>query len=212
MADGPRKQSQEPGFFAKLWAITQRGGSAGWLLTTALQALLTWAFIGISKLSEGLPWEHQARQLVLIAIVATWCMALRTIRQRLIELLRTWHIASQGLVAKAQQTASESGIAKIPELLQRSLQGVYVRQSILRLRIIAAGLTMPFFILPIFAAGLAVSLCMQKGAADSEWLGLAAICALISAVVGVYFHWSILPAPAPVRISARKAVLMRPRR
>ncbi|MCZ7647876.1 MAG: hypothetical protein M5U26_21895 [Planctomycetota bacterium] len=214
MSPSPDKHAQSKaapprGWLGRLWAVMQRGGSAGWLLTTAFQGLLTWVFILVARLSAGFPWEHQARQLVLIAIVATWCMALRTIRQRLIELLRSWHAYSRGLIEKAARKAEAATLA--PQYAPKALwQTMYVRKSILRLRIIAAGITMPFFVLPLFLAALAVSLYWAHGATNTEWLSLAACCALLATVVAVYFRWSILLAPA--RVAARRPASTRPRR
>lgn len=190
----PKKPARTPGGGAAL----PRGESGIWLLCTFLQALLTWAFIGISTLSEGWPWERQAKLLVVVAILATWGMALRTIRARLVELARIWHAASKGLLQKA----SESGLHQIPMAL-KGWQARYVNRSILRLRIIAAGITMPFFVLPAFTAAACLSLCWCRGSGEPNLLGLAVFASVLTAIVGVYFHWSILPPAAPVRVDAR---------
>lgn len=179
------------------WRMMHDGGSAGWLITTILQALLTWGFIGISKLAEGFPWEPQAKMLVLVAIVATWCMALRTIRARLLELIRFWRKGSQVLFRKAREQTEEGR----PGFGLKSFHKIYVRKSMFRLRIIAAGLTMPFFILPIFTASLCVALCWYNGRGDFELLGMALVLSVLAAVVGAYFHWTVMP--APVRYSTR---------
>ena len=188
---GPR-----PGPFTRARNAIHRGDSAGWLLCTVLQAVLTWGFIGILKISAGWPWEHQARLLVVVAIVATWCLALRTIHARLVELVRYWHAASKGILKKA----SDSGLHQIPATL-KGWQVRYVQHSIFQLRLIAAGITMPFFILPAFIAAVSVSLCWYRGHSNGGLLGLALLAAVSSAIVGAYFHWSILP--APIEVSAR---------
>jgi hypothetical protein len=189
------------------WRLMHDGGSAGWLITTILQALLTWGFIGISKLAEGFPWEPQAKMLVLVAIVATWCMALRTIRARLLELIRFWRKGSQVLLNKARENAEER-----PGFGLKSFHKVYVRKSMFRLRIIAAGLTMPFFVLPIFTASLCVALCWYNGRGDFEMLGMALVLSVLGAVVGAYFHWTVMPAPARYPVRAGRPVSERMRR
>ena len=214
MADETPKQEPERAapqplrpWYARLWAIVQRGGSMGWLVATIFQALLTWAFMGISELSEGWPWANQAKLLVVIAILATWGMALRTVRARLVELIRSWHMS---VIAKAAQ----GGLGALPKKLLEK-QEKYVNATVLRLRIIAAGITMPFFVMPAFTAMLCFAIAWHSG--KNELVNLALICSAMAVIVPYYFRWSILAAPveapeAPARIAIDRHMPVRLRR
>jgi len=193
-----------PAWLSKFWRLMHRGDSVGWLVVTTLQALLTWSFIGIAKLSEGLPWEPQVKMLVIVAIVATWCMALRTIRVRLVELFRQWNRAPAFILRKA----SESAVQQLPARL-KAWHKDYVRKSVMHLRIIAAGITMPFFILPVFTAAVCVALCWHQGTGDINLLGLAMMLTVMTVVVGAYFHWSVLPPAVHVRTNGRRRNIRR---
>jgi hypothetical protein len=175
--------------------------SANWLVCTVLQGLLTWVFYGLSELSEGRPWEGQARLLVLMAIVATWCMALRTIRARIQELFRFWRMPLK----------DAPGVPRnMPEPVVQAVkqhQAAYARQSVWWLRLIAAGITLPFFILPIFVSAVCVGLCWERSKVDGDFLGLALLLSVLAAIVGAYFYWSVVPdssAPAPARPRERR--------
>lgn len=195
-----------PGFWQRVWAIMHRGDSAGWLLCTSLQALLALGFIGLAKLCEGYPWEPQAKTLVIVAILITWCMALRTIRVRLVELVILAHKASRAILSDV----ADSGLERLKASL-RGHQVSYARQSMLYLRIIAAGITIPFFVLPLFAAGVSVALFYLQGAVDGGFISLALVSAAMALVVGTYFHWSILPQPAVARVRKPISTRMRDR-
>lgn len=182
----PNEQVARP-WYARIWATMHRGGSSGWYLSTAFQALLTWAFIGLARLSEGWPWERQAKLLVIVAIVATWGMALRAIRARLVELVRSWH---KNLVMKA----GGNGLKTLPKKLLENHER-FVKSSMLRLRIIAAGITMPFFVLPVFTAALCLAISCSRHTTDL--VEMAIISAVMAIVVAIYFRWSILATPVP---------------
>ncbi|MBI3828243.1 MAG: hypothetical protein HY291_01920 [Planctomycetes bacterium] len=206
MASQQEPQPQLP-WHSRMRAAMARGGSAGWLIATLLQGLLTWAFIGVSELSAGWPWANQARLLVVIAILATWGMALRTIRARLVELIRVWH---RKLVEKSG-TGGLGAISK--KLLVR--QEKYVHATMTRLRIIAAGITIPFFVMPVFVAVLCFAIAWHSG--KNELVSLAVVCSAMAAVVAYYFRWSILAAPveateAPARIAMDRHIPARLRR
>lgn len=175
-------------------------GSRSWFWTMTLQALCTCAFLGLSTYAQGKPWETHARLIVLMGIVGTWSLALRTIRERLLELMRHWQKASRGLLHKA----SESGRHLIPVPLHKA-QEQYIKACIWRLRIIAAGITIPFFVLPFVWAFVSVSLAFSVGPlADDHW-GVVALFMMVSAfVVAGYFHWAILPLPAPLLVRANQ--------
>ncbi|MCW8131398.1 MAG: hypothetical protein KIS92_13700 [Planctomycetota bacterium] len=194
----PRRPEGPPPapWYLRMWATMQRGGSAGWFLSTMLQAALTWGFIGLARLSEGWPWERQAKLLVIVAIVATWGMALRAIRARLLELVRSWH---KNLVMKAGGTRLKA----LPRTLLENHEK-FVKGSMLRLRIIAAGITMPFFVLPLFTAALCLALTCTRHTFD--FVEMACLSSVMAAVVAIYFRWSILasPAPAAVRPAVRR--------
>jgi len=198
--NGPAPEG-EPRRGGRMRRRLRQAESANWLVCTILQALLTWVFLGLSKLSEGWPWEGQAKLLVLMAIVATWCMALRTIRARIQELFRFWRTPLE----------DAPGVPKnLPEPVVKAVkqyQAVYARQSVWWLRLTAAGITMPFFILPIFVSAVCVGLCWQRSTIDGDFLGLALLLSVLAAVVGAYFCWSIVPdaaAPAPARPRERR--------
>ena len=176
-----------PSWPARLWARMHRGDSVSWLLCTIFQAILTWGFILLSRLSEGWAWEGHAKVLVLIAIVATWVMALRTIRTRILELLRFWRHARKPKGTEADREREER---------MEAVRTAYVRGSMFRLRIVAAGITMPFFVLPAFVSALCVGACLWEGVLDGEFLGFALFLSVLTAIVGAYFHWSVVPLPA----------------
>jgi hypothetical protein len=182
-----------------------RGDSVGWLICTILQGLLTWGFMGLSRLAEGWPWEPQTKTLVLVAIVATWVMALRTIRARIIELLRFWH-ASRKAGAEEAEGADEAQRER--EERRQQVRTAYVKKSMLQLRIIAAGITMPFFVLPAFVSALCVGMCLWKGKMDADFLGFALLLSVLAAIVGTYFHWAMVPLPTAT--STRRVARERP--
>lgn len=188
--------------------------SKSWLWATGLQAASTCLMLAFLKLCEGRPWERHARIIVIIAIAATWSLALRTIRQRLVELMLHWQKASHGLLRKA----SESGRHWIATPMNRSQQE-YIQGSIWRLRIIALGLTIPFFIMPIVWSFISIFVSLQAGPqTENFWAGMALFLMVSAFIVAGYFHWAILPlrlsSPTPVRVfgNQRRLFPMRVRR
>ena len=196
----PPNHHKNPNGGVDPFAPTLAHESKSWLWATGLQALFTCGLLALEKFMEGRAWEHQARMIVVLGIVATWGLALRTIRERLVELMRYWQKASQGLLRRA----SESGMHWIAVPMQDS-QEKYIKAAIWRLRIIAAGLTIPFFVMPVACSLIAVIFSFElKPAAMHEYWSSFAIFTMFSAyVVAAYFHWVIvaLPAPVPVRVS-----------
>jgi len=174
-----------------------RGGSAGWLISTILQAMLTWVFLLISKVSEGQPWEAQTNALVIVAIAATWGLALRCIRARLLELVRGWKRLSQNLLRQARERGTDQ---ELPMAL-RALRDDYVLASMLRLRMVATGLTLPLLCLAVFTAALCLALCGHRG--DTAFLGLGIFMSAIAVIVSTYLHWACLPAPVATRRRTR---------
>ncbi len=200
MNQNSKQPPMQPSFdpFAAPGALSRT--SKSWLIATALQALCTCVLLGLAKYAEGHWWERHARLIMLIGIVATWSLALRTIRERLMELMRHWQKASQGLLRKASESGKHWISVPLSEAQER-----YIKGSIWRLRIIAAGLTIPFFVLPIVWSFIAVFFSMKLGqvAAKDFWVSVAFFTMLSALIVAGYFHWVIVPAPAPVRVSTQ---------
>jgi hypothetical protein len=189
--------------------------STSWLWATGIQAASTCVLLGALKLCEGKHWERHARIIVIIAIAATWSLALRTIRQRLVELMMHWQKASKGLLRKA----SESGKHWISTPMNRQ-QEEYIKGSIWRLRIIALGLTIPFFIMPVVWSFISIFVSLHAGPqAENFWAGMSLFLMVSACIVAGYFHWAILPlrmkaSPMPVRVfgNQRRYFPMRVRR
>ena len=178
-------------------------GTRSWLIATALQALFTCALLTASRWADDKPYEMHARLIVCLGIVATWSLALRAIRERLVELITYWQKTSIGLLKKA----SESGrhLVKMPF---NKVQENYLKGSIRRLRIIAAGLTIPFFALPMMWTFISAFLSIKRhGTTAENWASSACFMLFSALVVAGYFHWAIVPLPiqAPVRVGGKRA-------
>ncbi|MGD0093272.1 MAG: hypothetical protein ABSE73_25435 [Planctomycetota bacterium] len=175
-------------------------GSRSWFWAMTIQALCTCALLGLLACAEGKRWEIHARFIVLIGVVGTWSLALRTIRERLLELMRHWQRASRGLLRKA----SESGRHLLPVPLH-STQDQYIKACIWRLRIIAAGITIPFFVMPFVWSFISVVLALTvEPLTQDYWEGVALFMMVSAFVVAGYFHWAILPLPARVRTNGAR--------
>jgi len=72
--------------WTRVFAVIRSGNSKGWFLLTSLQCALTVALLGTAYLVRGSAWQGEVQVLVTLAIVATWCFALRAIRERILEL------------------------------------------------------------------------------------------------------------------------------
>jgi hypothetical protein len=175
--------------------------SKSWLWATGFQGLFTAVLLGLSWYAEGHRWEFHARIILLLGIVATWGLALRTIRERIFELMRFWHKASTGLLKRA----SESGKHLINNPLSPS-QEKYIKGAIWRLRIIAAGITIPFFIMPMLwcLIALAFSWKIAPGNMREYWAAVSVFTLLAALIVAGYFHWVILPLPVRVTAQTRR--------
>ena len=180
------------GFVARLHALARKGDSASWLFVTVVQGLLTWGFIGLHRWSEGHVWAIHAEALVIASIVVTWCLALRTIRERMVELWRFMALNTDALLKNAKR----AGYALDPAVADRYRQN-FVERSASRLRLIAGGITLPFYFLPLFAAAACTSLYLQIDG-SVELLEGALLLALAAVSVAVYFLWSVRPVPAAV--------------
>lgn len=171
--------------------------SKAWFAATTAQAIFTTGLLVLYKYGEGRSWETHARLILTIGIVGTWSLALRTIRERLCELMRYWQQASKGLLKKA----SASGLHWISVPVKKE-QEAYIKASIRRLRIIAAGLTIPFFVMPMMWSFISVVLSRIAPVNMKDyWTGCAVFLMLCTFIVAGYFHWVILPRPVPVRVS-----------
>jgi len=171
-----------------------------WMIATILQASVTAGLLALDEFSKGCFWERQAHILVLIAIVATWGLALRTIRARLLELFVHWRCYSEGLIKRA----SESGFHHISSKLTDA-QEHYIKMTIWKLRIIAAGLTLPFFVMPLVLSVIAVAISLGFVQANPKdpWAMFALFTSVGSFIVAGYFHWIIAPKLTPIRIEAK---------
>ncbi|MEI6234649.1 MAG: hypothetical protein WCT04_16460 [Planctomycetota bacterium] len=175
-------------------------GTRSWCVATGLQAVFTCLLLGASHWANGRAYEVHARLIVCLGIVTTWSLALRTIRERLLELISHWQKTSAGMLKKA--SASGRHFVKMPVNPE---QERYIKAAIRRLRIIAAGLTIPFFTLPMMWTFIAAFLSIKRHGSSAENWATAACFMLFSAlVVAGYFHWSIVPLPQPVRVSAKR--------
>ncbi|MCY3022786.1 MAG: hypothetical protein NTW87_27725 [Planctomycetota bacterium] len=182
-------------------------GSKSWFWATGVQALCTCALLGLAMYAEGRPWEHHVRLIVVIGIVGTWSLALRTIRERLLELMRYWHKASHGLLRKA----SESGLHLVAVPVSDA-QERYVKGCIWRLRLIAAGITIPFFVMPLLWSVVSLALAFTVGPlAQDYWEGVALFTMASALIVAGYLHWVILPLPVPVRVTGAQRPTFRSR-
>ena len=175
----------------------QASTSSSWFWATALQSAGTCVLLVIARCAQGLTWEKHADVIVILGIVGTWSLALRTIRERLVELIRCWRSYSTGLIRQA----SESGRHMVVKQLSKA-QEAYIKSSIWRLRIIAAGLTIPFFIMPLLWSVIAVVFSFKLGAYARDYWTAAAVFTMVSAlIVAGYFHWAIMPLPTVVLVN-----------
>jgi len=73
------------------------------------------------------------------------------------------------------------------------------------LRVIAAGITMPFFVLPLFVSALCLVVWWHEAEPDPQLVELALFLSVAAGIVGAYFHWSIVPAREPASPTPRRA-------
>jgi hypothetical protein len=200
-----RKASQYDPF---VFGEAQPRAARSWLIATSLQALLTTVLLIVQRFAEGRPYEMHARLIVCMGIVATWSLALRTIRARLVELIVFWRKASVGLLKRA----SESGRHLVPASINPAHER-YIKGSIRRLRIIAAGLTIPFFVMPMMCLFVSVFFFFQKSGLSAEnWISFACYMLFSACIVAGYFHWAIVPLPVPARAQSSAQLIWRRRR
>ena len=190
-------------------APTLSPNAKGWLWATFFQGLFTAGLLAISYYAEGHRYEIHARVILILGIVGTWSLALRTIRERIFELMRIWHKASRGLLKKA----SESGKHLISSPLSPA-QEKYIRGAIWRLRIIAAGITIPFFVMPLLWCLISIIFSWQiaPGHMRDYWTAVSFFALLVALIVAGYFHWVILPQPVRVTAQTRRMYPLNERR
>jgi hypothetical protein len=166
-------------------------GSKSWLWATAIQALLTSGLVAIDLYYSGTHWERFARLIVLIGVVGTWSLALRTIRERLVELMRYWHSASRGLLRRASESGQHLVTVPLSDTQEETIKG-----TIWRLRIIAAGLTIPFLVMPAVWALISMVLYFAREPMETDcWAGVALFMSVSALIVAGYLHWTIVPRP-----------------
>ena len=181
-------------------------GSKSWLCATGVQAFLTTGLLALDLYAGGTHWERYARLIVVIGIVGTWSLALRTIHERLVELMRYWRHASRGLLRRASESGRHLVAVPLSETQARCIKG-----AIWRLRLIAAGLTIPFFVLPAVWALISMVFYFAHEPVETEcWAGVALFMSVSALVVAGYLHWTI--APQPVRVSGIGRRFYPPRR
>jgi hypothetical protein len=173
----------------------QRGRAIGWLALTALQALATCGFLMLAWTQHGGPWQRQAWSLALAGIIATWCLALRAIRSKIMELLALWVKSANGLLFRA----SRSGAHQIKVTLNNAEVSV-IQKFIWSLRWIAAGITLPFLVMPIFTGMVCMALCWRKPELLERLLEWVLLGPLLTMMAAAYFVWVIVPAPARARL------------
>lgn len=155
-----------------------------WLWATAGQAGVTVLLLAMQRHFEGSPKEMYARMIAALGIVATWSLALRTIRARLVELI--------GIFGKTQARKRTRG-ARILKA-----EASYVKAAIWRLRIIAAGLTIPFFVMPVCFSIMSVFLSIYSRLGAEYWISVGSFMLFSACIVAGYFYWAIMPTPALV--------------
>jgi hypothetical protein len=197
-----KKEPKPKNWLQNFWELMCRKDSIGLLVCTALQALLALMLIGLAKLSHGLPLAEQVRWMMLVAIVATWCLALRTIREMILEFAKNLRVAYEKLLALKKEGAPEFMRFR-PFVLGFLRKNTH--KAILYLRIIAMGLTLPFLILPLVVAVLSFFLAWRGSAYQFEFLALGLILGSCSWMVFYYFRWSIVAQPQPALAQARLA-------
>ncbi|MFH0939263.1 MAG: hypothetical protein V1899_08280 [Planctomycetota bacterium] len=174
--------------------------SKSWLWATGLQSLFTVGLLALAYFSKGRALESHVSIIMLIGIVATWGLALRAIRARLVELIRYWRQYSQGLIKRCSESGKHFIAAPLNDAQER-----YIKGAIWRLRIIAAGLTLPFFVMPIVCSFVAVAFSFKWATVTTRdsWAIVALVTMFSAFIVASYFHWVIMAVPMPVRISGR---------
>jgi hypothetical protein len=182
--------------------------SSKWFWAMTLQAIITTVCLVGFWLAQGHSMERTIRLVLLIGIASTWSLALRTIRERLVELMRHWHKASHGLLKKC----SESGRHWISVPCSQEKER-YIKSAIWKLRIIAAGLTIPFFVMPFVFSFVAIIHSFTDGPILKEfWAGVAMVMMIGAAIVAGYLHWVLLPKPVRVTAFQRRYFPQRNRR
>jgi hypothetical protein len=205
MTDQLDPQKKASGNFDPFTPQAEKSGSVSWMWATGAQAVVTLVLVGLAKWSEGGRFEQQVYLLMLIGIVATWSLALRTIRERMLELMRYWHKASKGLLRRASQSGKHLISVKLSEKQTEKQKGL-VKKAIWRMRIIAAGLTIPFIVMPMCWSLVSVVLSLRATTPQAKdfWAMSAVFTMLGTLVAAGYLHWVLLPKAEPLRVSSMK--------
>jgi hypothetical protein len=171
-------------------AKVHKGGTYMWVTITIIQAFITCLFLSVYWVFMDTQWEMQGLFLSTTGIVATWCLALRAIRSKIMDIFKQWGSASHGLL----QQASRSGKRMIPVALTPRLERSW-KSDLFSLRAIAGGVTIPFFVMPIFIGLVCMVLCWQHPKNMERWIQWVFLGPVLAMMVASYFLWSIVPVP-----------------
>ena len=171
-------------------ARVHKGGPYMWMAITAIQAFITCLFLGVYWVYQDTQWEAQGLFLSITGIIATWCLALRAIRSKIVEIFKLWRDGSRGLLKKA----SRSGQHMIPASLTPSLLKSW-KSDLLSLRVIAGGVTIPFLLMPIFTGIVCAFMCWRNPHEMHRWIEWVFLGPVLSLMVASYFLYSIVPVP-----------------
>jgi hypothetical protein len=178
----------------KLFKKMRRGKTGYWLAATFLLALLTWILLQFCQTMKGHPLFIHLKVLAMLGMVATWGLAMRAIREKLLELFNVWILGRR----KLNQQAMDAGKRR-PVREKGNFHSFFFGRSILFLRLIAIGITMPFFFLPLFGAFLGLALGLQYGWDPTGLILFLLISSILALAVGLYFRWAIVLVPAKAR-------------
>ncbi len=124
-----------------------------------------------------------------LCIIGMWVSAMRAIRLRIFELKFYAHVLKKAGWARGDLPADEN----YRLALRRHERMADIRDSIWKLRVIATGITLPFFCVPLFAGLLLVGLTLAS--ADKTWWGTGFALCLAAVFVASYYRWVVVPVP-----------------
>ncbi|MCX7806018.1 MAG: hypothetical protein N3A38_12620 [Planctomycetota bacterium] len=133
-----------------------------------------------------------------ICIVGMWVSAMRAIRLRIFELKFYAHVLKKAGAAQADAPAAED----YRTALRRHERMADIRDSIWKLRVVATGITLPFFFVPLFAGLLLVGITLAS--ADKTWWGSGFALCLAAVFVASYYRWVVVPVPDRSNLRRRR--------
>jgi hypothetical protein len=134
-----------------------------------------------------------------LCIVGMWVSAMRAIRLRIFELKFYAHVLKR-LSIKALGPESDEDYRSA---LRRHERMAEIRDAIWKLRLIATGITLPFFGAPLFTGLLLIG--MTLASSDKAWWGTGFAFCLAAVFVASYYRWVVVPVPNRSRLRARRA-------